>query len=74
MLSNGNPVLHPGLLCFLFLEIRKIFFSRNAIQCWNRFPRETLESLTLEVFRTQLNKTMADWRADGTPASSRALG
>ena len=67
-------VLHPGLLSLLFLEIRKIFFSRNIIQCCNRFPRETLESLTLEAFRTQLGKATADLSAGGTPASSRVLG
>lgn len=74
VLSNESLALHPGLLCSLFLEIRKIFFSRNATQCWDRFPRETLEFLTLEAFGTQLDKAMADLSAGGTPASSRALG
>lgn len=74
MLTSGNLVLYPGHLCFLFLEIRKIFFSRNVIQCWNRFPRKTVESLALEIFRTHLDKAMADLSAGGTPASSKALG
>lgn len=65
MLRIRNHVLHPGLLWFLFLEIRKIFFSRNVIQCWNKFPRETLESVTLEVFRTWLGKALADLSAGG---------
>jgi len=72
--SNGNLVLHPGLLCFLFVEFRKIFLSRNVIQCWNRFPRETLEPLTLEAFRTQLDKVTAGLSVGVTPASCRVLG
>ena len=39
--------------------MRKMFFTKGIVQQWNRLPREAVDS-PLELFETQLDKTIAD--------------
>lgn len=38
------------------LYVRKKVFSMNKLLCWNRLPREAVQSPSLEVFRTDWTK------------------
>ena len=37
------------------IDIRKSFFSKRAVKCWNRLPMEMVESPSLEMFKKHLD-------------------
>jgi len=41
------------------LNMRKNFFTLRATEHWNRVPREVVESLSLEIFKTRLARSCA---------------
>jgi len=38
------------------LNMRKNFFTLRVTEPWNRLPREVVESCSLEIFKTRLEK------------------
>ena len=38
--------------------MRKNFFTLRVMERWNRLPREVVESPSLEIFRTHLDKVL----------------
>ena len=40
------------------LKMRKNFFPLRVTEHWNRLPREAVESLSLEIFKTRLDKVL----------------
>lgn len=37
------------------LNTRKYFLTVRVVKQWNRVPREAVESLSLQIFKTQLD-------------------
>jgi len=52
--GNGHK-LRPGKFQ---LNTRKNFFPLRMTEHWNRLPREVVESPSLEIFKTRLDKVL----------------
>jgi len=39
-------------------HIRKKFFTVRVVRCWNRFPREVVDALSLEAFKARLDRAL----------------
>ncbi|KFV88449.1 hypothetical protein N308_06432, partial [Struthio camelus australis] len=48
---NGQKLNHRQF----HLNLRKNFFTVRVTEHWNRLPRETEESPSLEIFKTRLD-------------------
>jgi len=49
--GNGHKMKHRKF----YLNMRKSFFTLRVTECWNRLPREVVESLSLEILKTHLD-------------------
>jgi len=52
--GNGHQLKH-GKFC---LNMRKNFFTLRVTEPWHRLPREVVESPSLEIFKTHLDKVL----------------
>jgi len=52
--GNGHKLKHRKFQ----LNMRKNFFPLRVTEHWHRLPREVVESLSLEIFKTHLDKVL----------------
>jgi len=52
--GNGQKLKHRKFC----LNMRKNFFTLRVTEHWNRLPREIVESPSLEIFKTHLDKAL----------------
>jgi len=54
--TKGNG--HKPKLRKFRLNMRRNFFTLRVTEHWNRLPREVVESPSLEIFKTRLDKVL----------------
>ena len=42
------------------MDVRGQFFTERATRCWHRLPREAVDVLSLEVFKTRLDGSLGN--------------
>jgi len=52
------PATGQGATRKFHLNMRKNFFPLRVTEQWNRLPREAVESPSLEIFKTRLDKVL----------------
>ena len=52
--GNGHKLKHRKFR----LNMRKNLFPLRVTEPWNRLPREVVESPSLEIFKTRLDKVL----------------
>jgi len=52
--GNGHKLKHRKF----HLKMRKNFFTLRVMEHWHRLPREAVESPSLELFKTRLDKVL----------------
>ena len=41
------------------LDIRGKLFTERVMRCWNRLPREVVDALSLEMFKTRFDGALS---------------
>jgi len=74
--GNGHKQKHRKFC----LNMRKNFFPLRVTEPWHRLPREVVESPSLEVFKTHLDKVLCSllwvtllWQGVGLDDPQRSL-